>query len=82
MMLGVMMVLPIIIIMLVPEPYATVSALGSNVIMLLYIRKFYKGFAKGMFGSKATLVCSVCNGSRFNRDGSCKRCGNKSRKLG
>ena len=81
-MLGLMMVLPIIIIMLVPDPYATIGALGSNMFMLFYIRRFYKGFAKGMFGSKTTLVCSVCQASRFNRDGSCKRCGNKSRKLG
>jgi len=77
-----MMILPIIIIMLVPEPYATIGALGSNLIMLLYIRKFYKGFAKGMFGSKTILVCTVCHGSRFNKNGICKRCGNRSRKLG
>lgn len=81
-MLGIMMVLPMIIIMIVPEPYSTVGALGSNLVFLLYIRKFYKGLSSKILGSKMNLVCSVCNSSRFDRAGTCKRCGSKSRKLG
>jgi len=81
-MLGVMMVLPLIIFMLIPDPYATISILGSNMVMLLYIRKFYKGITKGILGSKATLICSVCEGKRFDGKGICKRCGSRNRRLG
>jgi hypothetical protein len=81
-MLGLMMILPIIIIMIVPEPYATVGAIGSNLVFLLYIRKFYKGIVGSILGNKTTLVCSVCNGKKFDKNGSCKKCGNKSRRLG
>lgn len=80
-MLGIMMVLPIIIIMLVPEPYATIGALGCNLVMLFYIRRFYKGMASKMLGSKMKFVCSVCQGTKFEADGTCKRCGSKNRKL-
>jgi len=81
-MLGIMMILPIIIIMIAPEPFATVGALGSNLVMLLYIRKFYKGMAGKILGNKMRLVCSVCNGTRFDKTGTCKKCGSKNRRLG
>ena len=76
------MVLPIILIMLIPPPFSTIGALGSNIFMLWYIRRFYKGMATGLFGKKAILVCSVCDGAKFDGKGTCKRCGNKSRRLG
>ena len=82
MMLGLMMVAPFILVMVLPDPYGTVATIVVNLGMLFYIRKFYKGVTSSIMGNKTGLVCSACNFSKSNRDGSCKRCGCKNKRLG
>lgn len=81
-MLGLMMVTPLLFMVFVPEPFATIGMIGTNLGMLFYIRKFYKNIAGSLLGSKTSLVCSACQGNKFSNDGTCKRCGSKNRRLG
>lgn len=78
--LGLMMITPILFIMILPDPYSTVATLGTNLAMLFYIRKSFKGMAQGMFGGKMKYQCLTCGGNKFDSIGACYRCGSKQKR--
>ena len=80
-MMGVMIIMPLFFYILLPDPYATIGIIGSNIGMLFFLRKTFKNIVSGKFGNQTKFTCSVCGFSKFNQDGSCKRCGNKMRKV-
>lgn len=79
-MMALMMVSPFIFILILPEPYYTVAVLGTNLLMLFYMRRTFKKVTTGLFGGKIKYQCLTCNGTRFDNLGTCHRCGGKSRK--
>jgi len=79
-MLGLMMISPLFFIMVLPDPYATIGIIGTNLGMLFFIRKTITNIAGGMFGNKLKYQCLTCQGTKFDRKGTCYRCGGKSKK--
>ena len=79
--LGSMMIVPTICILLNVDPgTATLATMGVNLGMLFYIRKTLKGALNGLMGGKMKFACLTCGGNKFDKKGTCWRCGGKSRK--
>ena len=78
--MAMMMVSPILFILILPDPYATIATLGTNMAMLFYLRKTFKNIAGNIFGGKLKYQCLTCQGMKFDREGTCYRCGGKSKK--
>ena len=79
-MLGIMMVIPIIFVLILPDPFSTIAVLGTNLVMLFYLRKSFKNMATSLFGSKLKYQCLSCQGMKFDKSGSCHRCGSRAKK--
>ena len=77
--MGVMIIMPLFFYMMLPDPYATIGVIGSNLGMLFFLRKTFKSIISGKFGSSVSLMCASCGFNKYNQDGSCKRCGSKMR---
>lgn len=76
-----MMIVPTICIVLNVDPgTATIATMGTNLGMLFYIRKTFKGMTNGLFGNKVKFQCLSCTGTKFDSKGSCWRCGSKAKK--
>jgi hypothetical protein len=79
--MALMMASPILFMFLLPDPYYTVAVLGTNMAMLLYLRKTFKNVAGNLFGhSKLKYQCLTCQGTKFDKLGSCFRCGSKAKR--
>ena len=79
--LGSMMIVPTICILLNVDPgTATLATMATNLGMLFYIRKTFKGMATSLFGGRVKFQCLSCSGTKFDSKGSCHRCGGKSKK--
>jgi len=79
--LGSMMIVPTICILLNVDPgTATIATMGTNLAMLFYIRKTFKGITNGLFGNKVKFACLTCGGTKFDGKGTCFRCGGRSKK--
>lgn len=75
------MIVPTICILLNVDPgTATLATMGTNLGLLFYLRKTFKGMATGLFGGKMKFQCLTCAGIKFDSKGSCLRCGSKARK--
>ena len=79
-MLGLMMVSPIFFMMILPDPYFTFATLGTNLAMLFYLRKSFKKITGNLFGGKMRYQCLTCQGTKFDKKGTCFRCGSRSKK--
>ena len=75
------MIVPAICLLLNVDPgTATLATMGTNLGMLFYLRKTFKGALNGIMGNKIKFACLTCGGNKFDRIGSCYRCGGKSKK--
>ena len=75
------MVVPTICILLNVDPgTATIATMGTNLGLLLYLRKTFKGMTTGLFGGKMKFQCLTCANTKFDSKGICFRCGGKSKK--
>ena len=76
-----MMIVPTICLLLNVDPgTATLATMGTNLGMLFYLRKTFKGALNGILGGKIKFQCLTCSGTKFDSKGSCLRCGSKARK--
>ena len=80
--LGSMMIVPTVCILLNVDPTtATIATMGTNLGMLFYLRKTWKGMTTGLFGGKIKFQCLTCAGTKFDHKGSCHRCGSRAKKF-
>lgn len=79
-MLACMMALPFLFVMILPDPYSTLATLGTNMGMIFYMRRYFKNITGNLFGSKLKYQCLICQGTKFDKSGSCYRCGSKAKK--
>ena len=80
MVLALFIIMPLFFMIFIPEPYGTIVMIGSNLLMLAYMRKMFKSGLSNLIGSKTKFQCLTCAGTKFGKDGSCQRCGSKARK--
>ena len=75
------MIVPTICLLLnVDATTATIATMGTNLGMLFYLRKTFKGMTNNLFGGKVKFQCLTCSGTKFDKKGTCWRCGGKSKK--
>lgn len=79
-MIGIMMIIPFFCYMLLPSPYDTISAMGSNLVMIFVFRKMITTMSGKILGSKIKFQCLVCSGTKFDGNGICNRCGSKQKR--
>ena len=78
--MALMMASPFLFFMILPDPYNNIATLGTNLFMLFYLRKSFKNIATGIFGGKMKYQCLTCQGTKFDKSGTCFRCGSKAKK--
>ena len=71
--------IPFLIPMIIPDPYATFAIIGSSMGMLFMIRKFAKGIATGLLKTKMIWICASCQ--KQHNKVECPRCGSRQRKM-
>lgn len=77
--LALMMIIPFVVPIILPEPYSWIGMIGMNLLLLVVLRKNFKAMTGKLFGSKSEWICAVCGNKSKNV--TCNRCGSKSRKL-
>lgn len=77
---AILMVLPIILGIALPEPYGSIAIMGSSLAVVFYIRRITQNMAKGLIGGKLKYQCLICQGTKFDSRGICNRCGRASKK--
>lgn len=78
--LALFIILPMFFMIFIPEPYGTIAMVGTNLLMLGYMRKMFKSNLNNMFGGKMKYQCLACQGMKFDSKGTCVRCGGKARR--
>ena len=78
--LALFIILPMFFMIFIPEPYGTITMVGTNLIMIAYMRKMFASNLNNLFGSKMKYQCLTCQGIKFDSKGICIHCGGKSRK--
>ena len=79
-MMALMMASPVLFMLVLPDPYFTIATLGTNLGVLFYFRKTFKGITGKVIGGKLKYQCLICQGTKFDKSGTCNRCGSKSKK--
>ena len=79
--LALFIILPMFFMIFIPEPYGTITMVGTNLLMIAYMRKMFASNLNNLFGNKMKYQCLTCTGTKFSKDGSCFRCGSKSKRV-